>query len=161
MLAFTLFFTNYYFLQGGRSHWAAYYTCPLTFIITFILYRGVQAFLFGGGGLITPLLPPPLGRLWCCKQLWELLMGFDLLSVQTFQSLIVIYSRGNFVYIIGDVLLIIVHCLIPLDPCIKHTLIHLSVIKVGKCPENLRKFKKYKLKILLLKVCFESWIISK
>ena len=37
-------------------------------------------------------------------------------SVQTFEPLMVIYSRGNLCIIIGDVNQFVGHCLIPLDP---------------------------------------------
>ncbi len=48
---------------------------------------------------------------------WILICCFFKLNVQTFQPLIVIYRKGNCVYI-KDVHKLIDHCLIPLDPCI-------------------------------------------
>ena len=44
---------------------------------------------------------------------WILIGWFIMLSVPTFQLLILIYRRGNFLYIIGDVHQFISHCLFP------------------------------------------------
>ena len=56
-------------IQGGRGHCAVYFTSPQSFIIIFS-YSVFQ-------------------------QLWELLLNFE--CVKTFQLLIVIYRRNNFV----------------------------------------------------------------
>ena len=86
---------NQFFLQRGKGHWAVYYTCPQSFIITFS-YSFVGSTNFGT------------------------ILNFDLfvkLSVYNFQPLIVIYRRGILCIIIGGVHQFIGHCLIPLDPC--------------------------------------------
>ena len=61
--------------QGGRGHWAVYYTRPRKF------YNNVYLFV---------------------QQLWELLLCLIGLSIKlifkTFKSIIVIYRRGNFMY---------------------------------------------------------------
>ena len=46
-----------------------------------------------------------------------LVVSFVKLSVHTFQPLIVIYRRGNFVFYYWECTSIYRHCLIPLDPC--------------------------------------------
>ena len=56
---------------------------------------------------------------------WILIGWFIMLSVPTFQLLILIYRRGNFLYIIGDVHQFISHCLFPLDPWHAQTHTHL------------------------------------
>ena len=63
--------------QVGRGHWDLYYTSPQSFIIT-VYY--LLAYQYGDFYLIS-----------ICQ--------FIKLSVQTFQPLIVIYRRGNFVFL--------------------------------------------------------------
>ena len=60
-------------VQGGRGHWAVYYTSPQSFKIT-------------------------LSHALAQQLLGVLLNWFMKLSVQTFLPLILIYRRGNFEY---------------------------------------------------------------
>ena len=64
------------FHQGGRGHWAVYFTSPQSFIVTFSFSLA--------------------------KQLWGFLLNFDWLVFEVecpnFQPVIVIYRRSNFVY---------------------------------------------------------------
>ena len=62
--------------QGRRGQWAVYHASPKSFIITF-----------------SYLLAWQLGDFY-----WTLIGWFNKLSLQTFQSLIIIYRRSNFVY---------------------------------------------------------------
>ena len=63
-------------MQGGREHWAVYYISPTSFITTFCY-----------------LLDQKLLGIYQILIVW-----FIKLSVQTFQRLVIIYRRGNFLY---------------------------------------------------------------
>ena len=75
--------------QGGGGHWAVYWTSPQSYIFLFVRLRTLGTWFWSG-------------------RVFKL-------SIQTYQLLIVIYRRGNFVYDRCDVLQLIGHCLIPLD----------------------------------------------
>ena len=74
--------------EGGRRQWPVYYNSPQSFMTTFSYSLALGTFI----------------------------SRFIKLSVKTFQPIIVIYRRANFVYYYWGCTSIIGHCLIPLDP---------------------------------------------
>ncbi len=88
-----------YNIQGVRGHSAVYYTSPQSLI------RWLNN----------------LGDFYC------ILVGcFIKLSVQPFQTLIIISRRGNLCEIIRDVQQFLGHCLIPLDPCLDRLILEVK-----------------------------------
>ena len=107
--------------QGGRGHWAVFCTSSQSFLIRWLD-------IFGDFCLI----------LIC----WFIEFIVGLLSVQTFQPLILIYWKGNFVYHHWGLYQFNGHCHIPLDPCGFHNFVAAALVMI--CSEKELHFKEKK-----------------
>ena len=92
----------YIYMQGGRGHWAGYYTSPQSFIIILFLFSGLTA----------------LGNFIINFQ-FSLVGSFSWVS-KCFNHLLESRKGVILCFIIGDVNLFISHCLILFDPLFKY-----------------------------------------